>query len=168
MPTRYLRARLALFTTVLLATMLLAGTSVASATTKLPPPGPPTRAQKIEKVIAIAEKQIGDPWVWGMRGPNAFDCTGLVYYAFKKAHALGLIGGQWRGVQALWDWASRRHDASRHDPQRGDLIVWGHAKHVGIYLGNGNAISALVSGVRIHRVNQLYDPFTTYLHLRPS
>lgn len=168
MPTRRLRARLALPTTVLVATMLLAGSSVASADGILPPDRPSTREQKIERVIAIAKKQIGDPWIWGMRGPRAFDCTGLVFYSFRKAHALGLIGGQWRGVGALWDWAERRDAATRRNPRRGDLIVWGKAKHVGIYLGDRRAISALVSGVQIHRVNELYDPFTTYLHIRRS
>lgn len=168
MPMRRIRARLALLTTVLVATMLLAGSSVASADSKLPPDRPTTREQKIERVIAIAKKQIGDPWVWGMRGPRAFDCTGLVYYAFKEAGALGLIGGRWRGVGALWDWAEQRDAATRKNPRRGDLIVWGRAKHVGIYLGNRRAISALVRGVRIHRVHELYDPFTTYLHIRRS
>ena len=168
MPTRRLRARLALLATILVASMLIVGPSVATATTKLPPGGPTVRAQKIERVIRIAERQIGDPWVWGMRGPKAFDCTGLVYYSFKRAHALGLIGGHWRGVEALWTWARTRHEADRKDPKRGDLIVWGNAKHVGIYLGHGKAISALVSGVRIHKVHQLTDPLTTYLHLRAS
>lgn len=88
------------------------------------------------------------------------------HVTFKKAHALGLVGGQWRGVAALQDWAERRDAATRTNPRRGDLIVWGHAKHVGIYLGSRRAISALVSGVRIHRVNELIDPFTTYLHIR--
>ncbi len=44
-------------------------------------------------------------------------------------------------------------------------MVWGGTKHIGIYLGNKRAISALVSGVQIHPVTRLYDPFTTYLHL---
>jgi len=36
---------------------------------------------------------------------------------------------------------------------------------VGIYIGNGRAVSALVSGVRVHKVKALTIPFTTYLHV---
>ena len=166
MPIRRTRARFALPITILVATLLLSGTSVVTATTEPSPDTRPTREQRIERVIRIAKRQIGDPWVWARRGPNAFDCTGLVYFAFKKAGALHLIGGRWRGVSALRGWAERRDLTSRRHAKRGDLIVWGPSMHVGIYLGNGRAISALVRGVRIHRVHELTDPFTTYLHLR--
>lgn len=157
------RARVALVIGVLLVSLLVASAAPVAAHRELPPPS--KRDAKIERVIEIAKRQIGDPWVWGRRGPAAFDCIGLVYYAFKEARALKLIGGHYRTIGALRAWAENHAGDDRRAPRRGDLVVWGGTKHIGIYLGRGMAISALVRGVRIHRVDELTDPFTAYLHL---
>ncbi len=161
--TRAGRARIALLAGVLLLSLSALGVTPAAAHRELPPPS--GRDARIERVIEIAKRQIGDPWVWGRRGPAAFDCIGLVYYAFKEAGALKLIGGEYRTIGALRAWAENHAGDDRRNPRRGDLVVWGGTKHIGIYLGRGLAISALVSGVRIHRVKELTDPFTAYLHL---
>jgi cell wall-associated NlpC family hydrolase len=163
-PTRVHRARPVLLAGVLVLTMLVTGSLPVAAQREMP--GPTVREQKIEKVIAIAKKQIGDPWVWGRTGPSSFDCIGLVYFAFKKAKALKLIGGRYRTIPALRQWAANHTGTSRKRAQRGDLVIWGGSKHIGIYLGNGKAISALVSGVQVHKINRLYDPFTAFLHAR--
>lgn len=42
------------------------------------------------KVMAVARAQIGKPYVWGAAGPNAFDCSGLVQYAYKKGAGINL------------------------------------------------------------------------------
>ena len=44
-----------------------------------------------QKVLDVARKQRGDPWVSGSVGPTAFDCSGLVYYSFKQAGLLKRI-----------------------------------------------------------------------------
>ncbi|MFD0572939.1 C40 family peptidase [Kitasatospora gansuensis] len=36
-------------------------------------------------MIAAAEAQIGKPYGWGATGPNSFDCSGLMVWAFDKA-----------------------------------------------------------------------------------
>lgn len=36
------------------------------------------------EVIATAETAIGKPYVWGAAGPNSFDCSGLMMWAFGK------------------------------------------------------------------------------------
>ncbi|MFN8621856.1 MAG: NlpC/P60 family protein [Chloroflexota bacterium] len=158
------RARLALLV-VLLATLMLGAGATTEALTKRPSAPTLTRHQRIERVISIAKHQIGDPWVWGRQGPAAFDCIGLVNYAFRKAHALHLMGGASMSIPSVWADFRRHHRASRSNPHRGDLVIWGGGKHIGIYLGRGKAISALTSGVRIHGVHQLTDPLTVYLHL---
>ena len=53
---------------------LAPSTPVAASTT--------TEAQQI---IRIAKAQLGDPWRYGAAGPSAFDCSGLVRYAFRRA-----------------------------------------------------------------------------------
>lgn len=123
---------------------------------------PKTEAQQI---IAIAKKQIGDPWRHGATGPRAFDCSGLVTYAFRKSGDLKAIGnGHYRSARALYRWFKAHGLASRHNPKPGDLVIWGRGTHVGIYIGNGKAISTLTSGVRIHKVHAVRAKFTAYLH----
>lgn len=123
---------------------------------------PKTEAQQI---IAIARKQIGDPWRRGATGPRAFDCSGLVIYAFRKAGEAKVVGaGDYRSARALYRWFKGRGLADRKDPKPGDLVIWGRGTHVGIYIGDGKAISTLTRGVRIHKVHAVRAPFTAYLH----
>ena len=145
--------RPALFTAVLAAALLGSSGPVAASHIE------------VHEVVSIAKDQIGDPWVWGTTGPNQFDCVGFVWFSFDRAGLDGRIGG-YRGVRSYRQWFAARGRASRYDGRRGDLVIWGRNKHIGIYLGNGRAISALTDGVRIHGIHQLTDPFTTFLHVR--
>lgn len=123
---------------------------------------PTTEAQQI---IKIAKKQLGDPWRYAASGPNAFDCSGLVTYAFKKAGAGKAIGnGKYRSARALYKYFKSKGLADRKNPKPGDLVIWGGGTHVGIYIGKGKAISTLTTGVRIHMVKALTARFTAYLH----
>lgn len=153
----YTRARLvarpALFLAILMTLLFATALPVSAAVTE-------TR-----QVVTIAKNQIGDPWVWGRTGPHSFDCVGFVWFSFDRADLDFRIGG-YRGVRSYWDHFASKGRASRHNGRRGDLVIWGNAKHIGIYLGKGRAISALTDGVRIHGIHQLTDPFTTFLHVR--
>lgn len=147
------------FIPALLAGVVLIGlapaTPVAAAT-------PTTEAQQI---IQIAKTKIGDPWRYGATGPSAFDCSGLVIYAFKAAGDGAAIGnGNYRSARSLYDWFRSRGLASRTNPKPGDLVVWGYGSHIGIYIGNGLAISTLTSGVTVHGVFAVTASFTAYLH----
>ena len=141
----------------------------ALAATILIPTTPATPAaaayhREASQVISIAKAQRGDPWRYGATGPSAFDCSGLVIYAYKAAGDLRLIGnGRYRSAAALYKYFRDRGRTSRTRATPGDLVVWGSGRHIGIYLGSGYAISTLTSGVRIHRVNALRQPFTAYL-----
>lgn len=130
------------------------------------PPLPAAAADPSEasQVIQIAKAQIGDPWRYGATGPAAFDCSGLVIYAYKSAGDLSLIGnGALRSASALYQYFRSRGRASRTTATPGDLVVYGNGSHIGIYLGGGLAISTLNGGVRIHGVKSLTVPFTAYL-----
>jgi len=122
-----------------------------------------------QQIIRIAKQQLGDPWRHGAIGPSAFDCSGLVIYAFTRAgdgKALG--GGRLRSARAMYRWFKAHGLASTSNPKPGDLVIWGRGSHVGIYIGGGKAISTLTSGVRIHRVHAVTARFTAYLHTRMS
>lgn len=141
-------------------------TPTASPTaTPAPTAKPARRITEAQQIIAIAKKQLGDPWVYGAMGPKAFDCSGLVAYAFRKAGDLrALDHGRLRSAQALYRWFKARGLASGSNPHPGDLVIWGGGTHIGIYIGNGKAISTLTRGVTIHRVHAVTARFTAYLH----
>ncbi len=126
-----------------------------------------TRISAVTAVIRAARSHLGARYRHGATGPSAFDCSGLVYRAFAQAGLARRIANL-HSARALYAYFRRHHLASRHSPQVGDLVIWGHGAHVGIYIGGGRAISALVSGVRIHRVSAVLSGFTAYLHTHLS
>lgn len=116
-------------------------------------------------VIAAAEAHIGARWVYGATGPTVFDCSGLVWYAFRSTGNFAVIGnGAARTGTALYSYFRSRGLASTTNGQPGDIVVYGYGSHVGIYLGNGMVISTLTSGVRIHGLHRVNTPFTAFLH----
>ena len=83
--------------------------------------------------LAIVASKKGDPYRWGASGPSAFDCSGLVYYAFHKV--LGRNIPRTANAQRL---AAMYVAKSAIRP--GDLIFFmsgGRAYHVGVYAGYG-------------------------------
>jgi NlpC/P60 family protein len=125
----------------------------------------PVRGSEAAQIIRIAKAQLGDRYRYGAMGPSAFDCSGLVLYAYKHAGDYRAVGyGRYRSARALYRHFRAIGLASRTGGQPGDIVIWGHGTHAGIYLGNGYAISALTRGVRIHRINALTAPFTAFLH----
>lgn len=154
--TQHLGAR-AFIPLALAATILL---SLAPST-----PAAATTATEASQIIGIAKAQLGDPWRYGANGPYAFDCSGLVIYAYKRAGEGAVIRyGTLRSARSIYLYFKARGKASRYNPRIGDIVVWGGGTHVGIYIGSGKAISTLTSGVRIHGVFAVRAPFTAYLH----
>ncbi len=39
---------------------------------------------KAEAAVAAALSKIGAPYIWGVKGPTAFDCSGLTQWAYKQ------------------------------------------------------------------------------------
>ncbi len=142
--------------------------SVFVLTTQAPAPvaaAEPAGTNLAAIVVADAESHLGAPYQWGATGPSSFDCSGLVYRVFDETGLFDWIGsGRYRSAAAMYAYFLDRGLASRTGAQVGDLVVWGGGAHIGIYIGGGRAISALVRGVRIHAVNALTLPFTAYLH----
>ena len=147
-------SRLRAFSAAMLAALVLLS---------IQPPAPAAAASPADRVVAIAMAQRGKPWVYGATGPRTFDCIGLVLYSFRRAHELDAVAnGRRHSGSALLRWARAHHLTTSHG-RRGDVAVWGNGSHVGIYLGNGKAISTLTSGVRVTRVHALTTRFTTFI-----
>lgn len=90
-------------------------------------------------MVAFARAQIGDPYVWGASGPNAWDCSGLTAAAYRRA---GISLPHSSHAQAR-----RGRAVARAHARPGDLVVW--PGHVGIYAGGGYVIHAPQSGDRV-------------------
>lgn len=151
-----------------LSTLLLGGIAEPVAADGLVHHGATELHRGAAEVIAAARHHLGAPYVWATDGPRTFDCSGLVYRAFKEAREAGVIGGTRKTAAGYMLAFERRGQASRTHGRPGDLVVYGHGSHIGIYLGNGMVISALTSGVRRHGLRRLTVPFTEFLHTHLS
>jgi cell wall-associated NlpC family hydrolase len=126
------------------------------------PPAKAEAAGQADTVIANARHHLGAPWVWGTVGPYTFDCSGLVYHAFKEA-GLGSRIGYIRSASGLYSYFRNKGLATTSGGRKGDIVVYGGGTHVGIYLGDGRVISTLTSGVAIHGLHAVTKPFTAFL-----
>ena len=124
-----------------------------------------TATTEAQQIVLIARAKLGAPWRYGAAGPNAFDCSGLVVYAYRRAgDAATIRAGSLRSARAIYLYFRARGKASRINPKIGDLVIWGAGTHIGIYIGAGRAVSTLTNGVHIHGVFAVTARFTTYLH----
>jgi cell wall-associated NlpC family hydrolase len=143
---------------------IIAGAILFSSAPSTPVSAAPISSEG-QQIVRIAKRQIGDRYRYGARGPSAFDCSGLVIYAYRQAgDGPAIRSGKLRSARALYRWFKARGRASRHHPRIGDLVIWGRGSHVGIYVGDGKAISSLNRGVRVHRIHAVTARFTAYLH----
>jgi cell wall-associated NlpC family hydrolase len=91
------------------------------------------------KAVYWAETALGKPYVWAAAGPDAFDCSGLTMWAYRKA---GVSLPHYAASQI--NYGTR---VSRSDLQPGDLVFFGGPiHHVGMYVGGGDFIHAPHTG----------------------
>jgi len=123
--------------------------------------------QRVENVIAAAEQYVGVPYRVGSEGPLLFDCSGLVFRAFSDAGLVDRIGGARLRAAGYMRWFASRGMMTTDEAQaqRGDLVVYNNGSHIGIYLGDGRAISALINpfGVTVHSLHGVSLPVTGFL-----
>lgn len=145
---------------------LAAAVALVLVTSGLPTAAPVRAANsQADNVVQAALAYLGAPYVWGAEGPNTFDCSGLVYRAFKDAGELPLISGERRTAAGYYRYFANRGLTSKTDGRRGDLVIYGGGSHMGIYLGDGKVVSALTQGVTVHGLNALRSDFTTFLNV---
>ena len=99
-----------------------------------------TEAQRLA-AVAYAKKQVlaRKPYIWGTQGPNSFDCSGLVYAAYKAA---GLDWPNWDRLNSALYSGYTKH-VSLNELQPGDLLFYSYKgtistiHHITIYAGGG-------------------------------
>ncbi len=98
------------------------------------------------EAVAAARAAIGSPYAWGSSGPGAFDCSGLMYWAYQHA---GMTLPRTSQEQL-----SAGHRVPLSQARPGDLVIYrSDASHVGMYVGGGKVIHAPYPGARVR-----YDP----------
>jgi cell wall-associated NlpC family hydrolase len=124
-------------------------------------------ASQRTKVVRTAKSHVGAGYKFGATGMRVFDCSGLVYRVYKEVGLLNKIGGGRSGGRTYYQWFRSRGLASRSNPKPGDLVAWDKGGHVGIFIGDGMAVSALNKkyGVRKHSI-RFVGNFTAYLHVK--
>lgn len=108
--------------------------------------GTPTHAEAAtlkSKALSVAKAQKGDRYQGGAEGPNAFDCSGLTWYSYKKSG---------KTIKRV---ANDQYNASKHisasAAQPGDLVFFketsrGKVFHVGMVSKKGYMIHANAGG----------------------
>ena len=98
-------------------------------------PTPVAASGRAGAAVSYAMAQVGDAYVYGAAGPDAFDCSGLTMMAWAAAgvglpHSSGAQMGSGTPV-------------SRSELQPGDLVFYySPVSHVGMYIGNGMIVNA--------------------------
>lgn len=129
-----------------------------------PDPAPAPPSGSVQAVIAFAKAQLGERYVWGAAGPDAWDCSGLVMAAWRKA---GVSLPHYSAGQYA---ASTPISSGQLRP--GDLVFWGSNNnpssihHVAIYIGDGKIIHAPRTG-RPVSIDSMYYWIPPNLFARP-
>jgi cell wall-associated NlpC family hydrolase len=131
---------------------LLVAVMLASLFAAATPAEAMSRHQRVLNALDVVRNQKGDPYNYGADGPSAFDCSGLVYYSFRKAG--------FSSVPRTSDQQARFADRiKRSNMHRGDLVFFydgGGVYHVGVFAGRNKAgkrviIHAPYGGQNVHR-----------------
>jgi cell wall-associated NlpC family hydrolase len=115
------------------------------------------RAAMIDAVVSAAESYLGLPYRVGREGPDIFDCSGLVYRIFADTGQVARIGAARMRAAGYMRWfgVRDRFVEDRALAERGDLVIYDAGSHIGLYVGEGKVISALVDGVTLHAIDGL-------------
>ena len=150
MPYRFRRRRRRVHPAVAAAAAVLALAALAHV--RPPVTGTSTRTAAASgpaaTAIAYARAQLGKPYEWGGTGPDAYDCSGLVWAAYQSA---GVDIPRTSEAQ----WAGLPH-VPPADVRPGDLVFFPGSDgtftapgHVALVIGGGQMIQAYAAGTPI-------------------
>ncbi|MDA0638425.1 C40 family peptidase [Nonomuraea sp. MCN248] len=109
------------------------------------PAGAFMTGEQLTAALRAAASKLGRPYVWGAEGPDSFDCSGLVQWAFAQAGVK-----MPRVTHQQWVTGPQVPLSQAHP---GDLLFWrhdptnpGYISHVAIYWGDGKMLHAPRTG----------------------
>ncbi len=101
-----------------------------------------------QRAVNVAMSQIGKPYIWAAEGPNGYDCSGLMLYAWRAA------GRNLPHSSRIQFSTTVRVPLDQRRP--GDLLFYGRPiHHVGMYIGNDQMVEAPHRGARV-RVKSIF------------
>ena len=94
---------------------------------------PATNNATRDAIVSAAKAAQGTGYVWGGRSYGAWDCSGFVSYIFAQ-----------QGIKLTpYTYTMSTELRATANPQPGDIVFTNGYNHVGIYVGNGQMVSAL-------------------------
>ena len=115
----------------------------------------------LSDILTEAHRHLGKPYRHGMKGPNAFDCSGFSSYVYKQFGYNISPGSRIQYTQGV--------KVDRKQLRKGDLVFFtsrssgANVGHVGIVINADNAtgdfefIHASVKGVRVNKCEGYYQ-----------
>jgi cell wall-associated NlpC family hydrolase len=108
-----------------------------------------------EQAVALAERYLGTPYVWGGASPlTGFDCSGLAMYVYAQ---LGIKLTHYTGAQYFEGTPIPLEQLAPGDLLFFDQTATLGPQHEGIYIGNGRFIQAPHTG-DVVKISSLDDP----------
>jgi cell wall-associated NlpC family hydrolase len=104
------------------------------------------------RALAFARTQLGKPYRYASAGPDAYDCSGLTYAAWKSVGvSLPRSSRSQYGVGSY---------VAKSNLQLGDLVFfYAPISHVGLYAGNGTILHAPRPGKVVQYIKMSYMPY---------
>jgi cell wall-associated NlpC family hydrolase len=111
------------------------------------------------KAASIALRQVGKPYRWGASGPDRFDCSGLISYAYRQA-------GSNIGRLTSWGFmiSPRFKKISRGQVKAGD-VLW-KPGHVALAISSSALVEAPRTGIPVR--TRAITGFSAYLRYAPG
>lgn len=120
---------------------------VVDYSTKVDVPKPVSKEESTKTysgVSGTALSMAGSPYVYGGKSPSGWDCSGFVSWVYAQ-HGIN-IPSSTSAIRAAGN------TVPVSNPRPGDIIFQGGGTHVGIYVGDGQMISARnpAQGTTVH------------------
>jgi cell wall-associated NlpC family hydrolase len=110
----------------------------------------PPSSGSAARAAQIAMGKVGAPYVWAAAGPDSFDCSGLVVWAFAQAGRPGL-------PHSTYSLITMGVEVPLSQAQVGDLVFTNSTGHMGIYVGGGQMVHSPRTGRTVS-----VEPLTYY------
>lgn len=104
--------------------------------------GLPAGSARAAAAVLAVRQALGKPYVWGANGPDGFDCSGLMQWAYARA------GVSLPRTSQAQRYAGHMVPLSQARP--GDLVAYrADASHIAMYVGDGQVIHAPYPGAPV-------------------
>ena len=137
--------RIVVFVVVAIAMAVLACAFSKPASARVSPETAKARHARVvrreRRVVNVAWKQLGVPYVWGGESRAGFDCSGLVRYVYRR---VGISLPHYTVSQF-----QRGTPVALRHLKPGDLLFFYGLGHVGLYIGHGLLVHAPHAGTRV-------------------